>query len=70
MLAHDASGDVFRAAGSKLKLDLRKGEGEWVAGQGRTRLTVLPIEDHARFVYTQLGAYAGLPLGTPCDLAF
>ncbi|MBX5481898.1 MAG: hypothetical protein IRZ16_08690 [Myxococcaceae bacterium] len=66
VLAHDGSGDVFRAGGGKLKLT-RAGEAEWIAGPGRTKLNWLPVEDHARFIYSQLGVYRGQPLGTPCD---
>lgn len=67
VLAHDAAGDLFAAAGGRLKLQRGKAEAEWVTGGAASKLTVLPIEDHARFIYTQLGAYQGLELGTPCD---
>ena len=33
----------------------------------RTTLVPLPIEDNAQLVYTDLGAYTGQRLGTPCD---
>lgn len=67
VLAHDAGGDIFRAGGGRLKLQLREKKGEWIHGDGRTQLTVLPAEDNARLIYTSLGAYSGMPLGTPCD---
>lgn len=69
VLVHDNSGDILRAAGGKLKLS-RAGEAEWIAGPGRTRLQHLPVEDNVRLIYLQLGAYQGLPLGTPCDGMF
>lgn len=67
VIANDAAGDIFRAGPGKLKLQPRTGEAQWVAGQDTIKLTLLPVEDHARFIYTQLGAYKGLELGTPCD---
>ena len=65
VLAHDDSGDIFRIGTGKLKVT--RSEAEWITSAGKTKLTFLPVEDHARFVYSQLGAYADQPLGTPCD---
>ena len=28
---------------------------------------MLPIDDNAVMIYTDLGVYTGQPLGTPCD---
>lgn len=70
VLAHDEGGDVFRAGGGKLKLNLYKKEAEWIVGEKRTKLTFLPVEMHAQYIYTGLGAYRGMPLGTPCDPHF
>lgn len=67
VIANDAAGDIFKAGAGKLKLQPRSGEAQWVAGQDTIKLTLLPVEDHARFIYTQLGAYKGLEFGTPCD---
>jgi hypothetical protein len=63
----DSAGDVFTTRAGKLRLVLAQGDSWWIAGQRETKLIWLPIEDNARMIYTDLGAYAGRRLGTPCD---
>ena len=63
----DSAGDVFSTKSGNLRLVVSQAESWWMAGKRQTKLTWLPLEDNARMIYTDLGAYAGKRLGTPCD---
>jgi hypothetical protein len=63
----DSMGDIFQTKGGDLRLVLDKGKASWQAGGQPVELTIVPIEDNAELIYTDLGAYAGQRLGTPCD---
>jgi hypothetical protein len=39
----------------------------WAVGKSEHALTGLDLYQQASMIYTDLGAYAGQPLGTPCD---
>lgn len=70
-LAQDSGGEIFKSAAGKLKLDYREKKASWTpSGAAEEALTLLDIDGQARFVYSQLGTYAGQPLGTPCDATF
>jgi hypothetical protein len=64
----DSEGDIFATRTGELRLVLDKNESYWVKGKARTALKLLPLEDNVRLIYSELGVYAGEPLGTPCDL--
>jgi hypothetical protein len=63
----DSEGQIFSTKAGDLRLVLDRSEAAWVKGQARTKLTPLPIDDNAVLIYTDLGAYTGQRLGTPCD---
>jgi hypothetical protein len=63
----DSEGQIFSTKAGDLRLVLDRKEAAWVKGKARTTLTPLPIEDNAQLIYTDLGAYTGQRLGTPCD---
>jgi hypothetical protein len=63
----DSEGEIFSTKTGDLRLVLDKRQSVWVKGKKRTSLTSLPIEDNAVLIYTDLGAYTGQRLGTPCD---
>jgi hypothetical protein len=63
----DSEGDIFATKNGQLRLVLDKHESIWVAGKSQQKLISLPIEDNHVLIYTDLGVYAGEPLGTPCD---
>ena len=63
----DSEGDIFSTKTGSLRLVLNRGESLWVAGKAQQKLILLPIDDNHVLIYTDLGVYAGLPLGTPCD---
>jgi hypothetical protein len=63
----DSEGQIFSTKTGDLRLVLDKKEAAWVKGKARTTLVPLPIEDNAQLIYTDLGAYTGQRLGTPCD---
>jgi hypothetical protein len=63
----DSEGQIFSTKAGDLRLVLDRKEAAWVKGKSRTTLVPLPIEDNAQLIYTDLGAYTGQRLGTPCD---
>jgi len=63
----DSEGDIFATKSGSLRLILDKHETTWVAGKKKTALINLPIDDNHVLIYTDLGAYTGQRLGTPCD---
>jgi hypothetical protein len=63
----DSEGQIFSTRTGDLRLVLDRKEAAWVKGKARTTLVPLPIEDNAQLIYTDLGAYTGQRLGTPCD---
>jgi hypothetical protein len=64
----DSEGDIFATRTGELRLVLDKKESAWVKGKQRVTLKLLPLEDNVQLIYSELGIYAGEPLGTPCDL--
>ena len=63
----DSSGDIFSTKTGELRLILDRSESLWLKGAKKTKLTSVPIEENAVLIYTDLGAYTGQRLGTPCD---
>jgi len=66
----DDAAEIFVSPAGRLKHSrVRPGEAEWVpqGGQPAVSLSWTSIEQQARFVYTDLGVYAGERLGTACD---
>jgi hypothetical protein len=63
----DSGGDIFSTKTGELRLILDRKESLWMKGKQRTQLTSVPVEDNAVLIYTDLGAYVGERLGTPCD---
>jgi hypothetical protein len=66
----DGEGNIFVTKNGKLRLVLDKHEQSWIAGNGKpTQLTQLDLNMFVNsiLVYTELGAYTGETLGTPCD---
>ena len=64
----DSEGDIFATRSGELRLVLDKQESFWVKGKVRAPLKFLPLDDNVRLIYSDLGVYAGEPLGTPCDV--
>jgi hypothetical protein len=63
----DVAGDIFVTRAGKLRLVLDKNEHVWLEGKKSIKLTPLSVEQNHVLIYTELGVYAGEPLGTPCD---
>lgn len=63
----DSEGDIFATKSGSLRLILDKHETTWVAGKKKTPLVSLPLDQNRALIYTDLGAYTGQRLGTPCD---
>ncbi len=66
-IVSDTEGDIFVTKAGKLRLVLDKHETSWLEGKKTTKLTMLEVDDNRVLIYTDLGVYAGEPLGTPCD---
>jgi hypothetical protein len=63
----DSQGDIFSTANGELRLILNKQDSTWIANEKPKKLVWVPVEDNHVLIYTDLGVYAGEPLGTPCD---
>lgn len=68
----DSQGDIFSSKSGELRLIASAspaGDRElvWVKGKKRTKLVNVPVQDNGALIYSELGVYAGQPLGTPCD---
>jgi len=63
----DSEGDMFATKSGQLRLILGKKESSWVHEGKQTKLLIVPVEDNGAMIYSELGVYAGQPLGTPCD---
>lgn len=63
----DSEGDMFATKTGQLRLILGKNESSWISGKKAKKLLIVPVEDNAAMIYSELGVYTGQPLGTPCD---
>jgi len=63
----DSQGDIFTTKKGELRLVLDRKHPSWFAGKAETDLVNLPLDENRIMIYTDLGVYAGLRLGTPCD---
>ncbi len=63
----DSKGDIFSTKAGELRLITQETEANWFEGKTKLPLTIVPVEDNAQLVYSELGVYAGERLGTPCD---
>jgi hypothetical protein len=63
----DSEGDIFSTKTGELRLVLNKNDAKWIANKDKTELTNVPVEDNIPMIFTELGVYTGVPLGTPCD---
>ena len=66
-VASDSEGDIFATRSGSLRLVLDKHETSWIEGKKKTSLVNLPVDENVVLIYTDLGAYTGERLGTPCD---
>jgi hypothetical protein len=66
-IVDDSKGTIFATTTGNLKLVANTGSYSWVSGKAETKLIDVPIEDNLSLVYVDLGPYAGVPLGSPCD---
>jgi hypothetical protein len=66
-VASDSEGDIFATKTGSLRLILEKKQSTWIQGKKSTSLTLIPVEQNYQMIYNDLGVYAGIRLGTPCD---
>lgn len=75
-VADDDAGKVFATRSGRLRLIVgrdasapaRNMSAEWIKGRVRTQLIVLDKAVNQRLIYSELGPYLGMRLGTPCDV--
>lgn len=65
-IVSDSMGEIYATKGGDLRLVSGTGKATWVAKKKPTELTIVPVEDNASVIYSELGIYPG-NLGTPCD---
>jgi hypothetical protein len=63
----DSKGDVFATKSGSLRLVIEKEHSFWVQKEKTQPLLNLPIHENYRVIYSELGVYLGVRLGTPCD---
>jgi hypothetical protein len=63
----DSQGDIFSTPGGQLRLVISKQDSTWIQNEKPKKLVWVPVEDNHQMIYSELGVYAGEPLGTPCD---
>lgn len=67
-IVHDSAGDIFATPTGDLRLVTGDPTfSEWVKADKHTKLLDIPIEDNVPMIYTELGPYKTVRLGTPCD---
>jgi hypothetical protein len=66
-IVSDSVGDIFSTKTGELRLVANGDEMKWVQGKAEAKLTKVPVDDNAMLIYTDLGVYERMPLGTPCD---
>ena len=69
---HELRSAVYTTEAGHLKVTGfgKNAKAEWVAGGKHTPLKWMPHDENVRFIYTELGVYAGEKLGTACDAVF
>jgi hypothetical protein len=66
-IVSDSVGDIFSTKSGELRLVANGDELKWVQGKTESKLTHVPVQDNAVLIYTDLGVYERIPLGSPCD---
>jgi hypothetical protein len=66
-IVSDSMGDIFSTKTGELRLVANGDEMKWVSGKAEAKLTRVPVDDNVELIYTDLGVYERMPLGTPCD---
>jgi hypothetical protein len=66
-IVSDTEGDIFSTKTGELRLVANVDSLKWVQGKSELKLTHVPVEENHVLIYTDLGVYDRLPLGTPCD---
>jgi hypothetical protein len=66
-IVSDSMGDIFSTRSGELRLVANTDSLKWVQGKEESKLTNVPPDENHVMIYTELGVYERLPLGTPCD---
>jgi hypothetical protein len=65
-IVSDSVGEIYATRKGELRFVTSQNAAMWMAGTGKTDLTIVPVEDNVAMIYGELGVYEG-SLGTPCD---
>jgi hypothetical protein len=63
----DSQGAVFESEAGTLRLVLDQDEALWVQRGRNTSLSHLPVRENLNVIFSELGVYLGVSLGTPCE---
>jgi hypothetical protein len=64
----DSEGEIFSTKKGELRMVVDRVQASvWIDKKQRYELRTLPVKDNMTLIYTDLGVYAGVRLGTPCD---
>ena len=66
-VVEDSEGVIFSTKTGSLRLISGQTGSTWIEGAVKLKLTSVPVDTNAPLIYNDLGVYAGMPLGTPCD---
>jgi hypothetical protein len=66
-IVSDSVGDIFSTKTGELRLIANADALKWVQGKAESKLTNVPVSDNHVLIYTDLGVYERMPLGSPCD---
>ena len=68
-IVEDSEGAVFATKSGTLSLVLNRGEYWWIekSKDKRTQLTIVPVMKNLQLIHNELGVYAGVRFGSPCD---
>lgn len=62
----DSVGEIYATKRGELRFITSNSSATWIKGASKTSLTIIPVEDNIKLIYSDLGVYDG-SLGTPCD---
>ncbi len=62
----DSVGEIYATKRGELRFITSSSSATWIKGATKTNLTIIPVEDNIKLIYSDLGVYDG-SLGTPCD---
>ncbi|MBI4817950.1 MAG: hypothetical protein HY791_16940 [Deltaproteobacteria bacterium] len=66
-IVSDSQGEIFSSSSGQLRLIIGRSEAQWIIGNAKKALTLVPVQENLGVIYNELGVYLGAKLFTPCD---